>query len=75
MLFDSNSNASVREFAQTFKTQQEERELADYDPLVLYSKSEAQLSIATAAAAIEKLRDAPIADQADFVAVLICKKR
>ncbi|MCA3555743.1 MAG: hypothetical protein IOC69_09175 [Aestuariivirga sp.] len=63
----------VEDFANLFRTMQEKRHKADYDPLEVVYKSEVLLDLDQVKAAIEKFESAPLKDRRAFAAWVLFK--
>lgn len=67
--------AGIVQFADLFRSLQEERHGADYDPDIRYTRADTIVYIANAKQAISDLRNAPRADRTAFAVLILLKRR
>ena len=67
--------AEIQDFAALFKSLQEKRNAADYDPFSRFSKTDADTMIDTAELAISRFRRSSIKDRRAFAAWTTMKNR
>jgi len=65
----------IEDFASQFKTLQEKRHKADYDPFERFTLTDAETSIAAAELAIKRFQKSPIKDRRAFAAWTAMKNR
>jgi len=65
----------IEDFASQFKTLQEKRHEADYDPFSRFTRTDVQTSVETAELAIRQFQKSPIKDRRAFAAWTTMKNR